>query len=142
MVKKITIAVIAPLMVGGMIYILFRPETLLMFDWFEKAGLLHFIQGLRASFKGKLILPQWFIYNLPDALWIFSFTNLMLLIWQLKLTKDSIFWILLAPTIGVLSELGQANGIIAGTFDPKDLFFILVASITPFFYPKLKTKFY
>lgn len=141
MVNKITIAVIAPLIVGGLIYILFRPETLIMFDWFEKAGLLQFIQDLRTSFKGKLILPQWIIYNLPDALWILSFTNLMLLIWQLKLTKNSIFWILLAPTIGVFSELGQATGILAGTFDLNDLYFILAASITPFIYPKLKTKY-
>lgn len=63
MVNKITIAVIAPLIVGGLIYILFRPETLIMFDWFEKAGLLQFIQDLRTSFKGKLILPQWIIYG-------------------------------------------------------------------------------
>ena len=132
---KIFLQVVLPLLSGGLIYILFRADSLLMFRWFDKLGATAFISFCRQHTVGQFSLPTWFIYSLPDALWIFSFTRLMLAIWQDKFSVQSIFWILIAPTIGLLSEIGQAFDFVRGTFDLSDLTFILIASALPFYSP-------
>ena len=103
-----------------------------MFRWFEKLGLGQLIYSSRQMTYGHNFLPSWFLYSLPDALWVFAFTNFMLAIWQDRFTFHSIFWILLAPTVGIFSELGQAVNIIPGTFDLTDLLLLITASLLPF----------
>lgn len=130
---KIFLQVVLPLLTGGLIYILFRADSLLMFRWFDKLGASDLISVCRQHTIGQFSLPTWFIYSLPDALWIFSFTSLMLSIWRDKFSVQSIFWILVAPTIGLLSEIGQAFHVLRGTFDLFDLILILIASALPFY---------
>lgn len=130
--QRLTLTVIIPLLIGGLIYILFRADSLLMFRWFDNLGLGKTITALRQFNHGQFNLPTWTIFSLPDALWIFSFTNFMLIIWRDKFSEQSVLWILIAPTIGVLSEIGQAFHFVRGTFDLIDLTLILIASIIPF----------
>ena len=130
---KISLQVVLPLLTGGLIYILFRADNLLMFRWFDKLGASDFISVCRQHTIGQFSLPTWLIYSLPDALWVFSFTSLMLSIWRDKFSVQSIFWILVAPTIGLLSEIGQAVHLVRGTFDFSDLTLILIASSLPFY---------
>ena len=129
--KRLILTVIFPLLIGGLTYILFRADSLLMFRWFDNIGLKEIIKTARQSI-GHSNLPDWTIFSLPDAFWIFSFTSFMLIIWQDKYTAQSIPWIFIAPTIGLFSELGQAFHLIRGTFDLTDLILILIASILPF----------
>jgi len=56
----------------------------------------------------------------------------MLIIWDDKLFAQTAFWIFIAPTTGMLLEIGQAFHFIHGTFDPTDLSLILIASAIPF----------
>ena len=135
---KIFSQVVLPLLTGGLIYILFRADSLLMFRWFDKLGASDLINFCRQHTFGQFSLPTWFIYSLPDALWIFSFTSLMLSIWQDKFSVQSLFWILIAPTIGLLSEIGQAFHFVRGTYDLSDLTLILIASALPFYSPVKK----
>jgi hypothetical protein len=131
----------APIFIGGMIYVLLRSDKLLMFQWFDKMGLARLINEWRGNTYVKHGYPDWLVYNLPDALWVFAFTNFMLIVWKNKLTIHSIAWILLAPLSGIISEVGQALHLVSGTFDIIDLTFILVASVAPFLYliyPKFK----
>ena len=137
--KRIILTIILPLILGGLIYILFRSDSLLMFQWFDYIGLQQSITTARQSF-GHIYLPSWIIYSLPDALWIFSFISIMLTIWRDKFTRQSIFWIFIAPTIGILSEIGQAFHFIRGTFDIIDLTLILIASTIPFLILIKKSK--
>ena len=129
--NRLTLTVILPLLIGGLTYILFRADSLLMFRWFDTIGLQQVIETAR-QFIGHSRLPAWTIFSLPDALWIFSFTSLMLIIWRDKFSAQSIFWLCIAPTVGLLSEIGQGFHFIRGTFDPMDLTLILIASILPF----------
>lgn len=128
---KIILTVFLPLLIGGLAYILFRADSLLMFRWFDNIGLGETIKTFRQSI-GHSIFPAWMIYSLPDALWIFSFTSFMLIIWRQKFSAQSIPWIFIAPTIGLLSEIGQAFHFVRGTFDVTDLTLILIASTLPF----------
>ena len=122
-----------PLIFGGLIYLTYRVETLKMFRWFDNIGATDFIIFLRTNeILQPISLPQWVKFSLPDALWIFSFTYFMLTIWKFKITKSSAFWIFLAPTIGLFSEIGQLIGLIPGTFDLVDLVLLIVAMAIPF----------
>jgi hypothetical protein len=138
---RLILTVLLPLTIGGLTYILFRAASLKMFGWFKDLGFSEIITFARQSIS-DIELPQWTIYNLPDALWLFAFTNLMLLLWDNKFTRHSIFWILVAPIIGLLSELGQAIHFIPGTFDFMDLTLLIFATTLPFMlnYKKLNTK--
>lgn len=128
--NRLTLTVILPLLIGGLTYILFRADSLLMFQWFDTIGLRQVIETTR-QFIGHSHLPSWTIFSLPDALWVFSFTNFMLIIWQDKFSAQTVCWIFIAPTIGLLSEIGQAFHFFRGTFDPMDLTLIIIASIIP-----------
>jgi hypothetical protein len=130
--RKITIA-ISPIIIGGLIYLTYRVDTLKMFTWFDKIGTTSFVNFLRKNdFLQGLHIPNWVKYSLPDALWIFSFTYSMLLLWQFKLTRTNAFWIFIAPTTGLFLEIGQLFGVIPGTFDIMDLLFLIIAMTIPF----------
>lgn len=137
--KRLILTVVIPLLIGGLIYILFRADSLLMFRWFDTIGLGQTIKTVR-QLIGHSNLPAWTVFSLPDAVWIFSFTNFMLIIWRDKFYGQSLFWIFIAPTIGLLSEVGQAFHLIRGTFDTTDLTLILIASFLPFI-SKIKCSF-
>lgn len=132
MTKRLLIGIL-PVFVGGFIYLTYRTTNLLMFVWFEKIGLDELISSLRTNYYlQNLIIPDWVKFSLPDALWLFSFVYVLLTLWNFRINKNSIFWILLAPIIGVFSEFGQLIGIIPGTFDIADLLLLILASILPF----------
>lgn len=129
--NRLTLTVLLPLLIGAMIYILFRDDSIKMFSWFEKIGIGGFLKIFRESISNQSYIPKWIIFSLPDALWAFSFTNIMLIMWQDKITKSSVLWILLAPAIAILSEVGQALKIVHGTFDILDLILLFIFSIAP-----------
>jgi hypothetical protein len=121
-----------PTIIGGFIYIIYRSDSLLMFKWFDYLGLESIINILRNSSIANIKLPDILIYSIPDALWIFSFTYIMLLLWDFKISKQSIIWILIGPIIGIGSELLQYISIIPGTFDINDLILSTISAILPF----------
>jgi len=124
--NRVITLVLVPLFIGGLIYVLFRDETLYMFRWFRFLGIMGILSQFRHIAISNVCPPEWVIFNMPDALWVFSFTNLMLILWQKKSTDHSFFWIILPPAIGVCSEIGQLAGLVNGTFDLLDLVFIFI----------------
>lgn len=121
------------IIIGGMIYILFRTQTIVMFDWFEMLLLEDHIEKLRfISMRYSQNLPDWFVYSFPDGLWLFSYISLILIIWKNQITKHSIIWILIIPLYAIILEIGQLLSYLKGTFDFNDLLFYSVAVITPF----------
>jgi hypothetical protein len=140
-VKKIMIAFI-PLILGGIIYAIYRTENLKMFKWFKELGVYNEIKKIRDNYGVKTIkMPEWIIYSLPDALWLLSLNFTILIFWKFKINKHSIIWIILTTIIGLYSEIGQYLKIIPGTFDNKDLILLIIAIIVPFLFLK-KIKFY
>jgi hypothetical protein len=124
---------IIPVVIGGLIYLTYRTDSLIMFGWFKSIGLSDLVTFFRTNeLLQNLVIPNWVIYSLPDALWLFSFTYLTILIWDFKISRQSIFWICLAPAVGLFSEIGQLIGVIPGTFDRVDLLLLFFAAILPF----------
>lgn len=129
---KFFLFVFLPIVMGGLIYILFRSDKLLMFRWFKIIGISQLVRFLRnISFIKITIVPSWIKYSLPDGLWIFSYVSLMILIWGYKISKISALWIFTLPVIAVVSELGQLLKIFPGTFDICDLAIYLFSTLLP-----------
>ena len=132
------------LILGSLIYVFFRTTTLRMFCWFGQLNILSFIDRFRVSTLFlKNYLPNWFLYSLPDGLWIFSYLSLALYIWKNELKSENLFWIFSIPIIAIGSEIGQLIKIIPGTFDIIDLIIYVLGTILPFIiFKKLVTHKY
>ena len=121
------------LLFGTLIYLLFRVSTLKVFSWLNFLGIDFLNSDLRKnSINLSPKIPEWFIFSLPDGIWIFSYVVLMISIWNFKVNKQSIFWLTIIPLIAIFSEIFQIFGIISGTFDIIDLSFYLLGFILPF----------
>lgn len=124
---------ITSLLLGGGIYILFRVSSLKMFSWFETIGINIIESDLR---KNSILIaqyfPDWFLYSLPDGLWIFSYVCLMLSIWKKSISQQNIFWISIVPLVAVGSEILQFFGLVQGTFDMVDVLCYLTGFMLPF----------
>jgi len=112
-----------------------------MFSWFDKVNLLEPILDLRlVTLPFSDHLPNWFLYSLPDGLWLFSYLSILLAVWDNTISKYNIHWLLLVPTIAILAEIGQLFTIVPGTFDIIDLFFYLGGAVLPILiFTNLKT---
>lgn len=140
MARKILIAIL-PVLTGGFIYLTYRTDDLILFDWFNWIGLSGNVEQLRTNrFLQSLTIPNWVKFNLPDALWMFSLNYVVLALWNFSVNRQSAFWLLLTPTVGFAYEIGQLVGLVPGTFDIVDLFLLLIASLLPLlFVTNLKT---
>lgn len=118
---------------GGMIYILWRSDTLTMFSWFNYLGISEVIGKIRiASESFSTVLPNWLVYSAPNALWFFSGIVVFDLIWNQE-TKMKILWLSLFCLLAVGSEIAQAVGIVEGTFDYQDIILMIIAGLLAFF---------
>ena len=122
--------VVIPLLIGGAIYIIWRSETLQMFRWLEFVDLDSPVNKLRDIYGGQNgQLPQWLLYSLPDAAWLYSFAMYMGLVWIDAKPRVVFSFMAIGPTLGLGGELGQGFRVVPGTFDLVDLIFLCVASI-------------
>ncbi|HDH53844.1 MAG TPA: hypothetical protein ENH24_05100 [Nitrospirae bacterium] len=127
--KKLGIALIT-LLVGCLIYILWRSETLMMFVWFERLSLNNFFGIMRDRTVGlSVLLPNWFLFSLPNALWLFSGLLVFDFIWGTKVSVSKLFWLFTFCMIAFGAELGQAVGLLQGTFDWIDMILMLFAGV-------------
>ena len=103
-----------------------------MFGWYDRLGLSNSISNLR-DYSEPLIkdIPNWFMYSLPDGLWIFSYISLMLYIWKNSISRNSAIWIFIIPFIAIISEFGQLFKLVPGTFDIIDLLFYVLGIFLP-----------
>ena len=112
------------LLTGGMTYLLFRPQTLLMFHVTDALGLSAVINSMRESISSQL--PEFIIYNLPGALWAASYILTTEYFLYRQSVKTRILVAGIIPIIGAVSELLQLTGLLPGTFDVADLLCYLV----------------
>ena len=69
---KIAFSILS-MFVGGMIYIAFREDSLMMFDWFRRIGISAQIGLLRECIAPvHSSLPSFVVFSVPNALWYFS----------------------------------------------------------------------
>lgn len=106
------------IVIGGLVYICYRPLNLMMFVWSKKLGCYEWTICLRDIVS--LNMPNWVIYALPDGLWTCSYIIFVGAIWNFDLyTCWTIAMII--PTIGIISELLQGIHMVSGYFDWYDL---------------------
>lgn len=132
-IKQLYIGHALTLLIGSLIYILFRKSTLKMFFWFETIGIMNLINQIRKNtilYGNKL--PDILLYSLPDGFWIFSYISLILYLWKNELKTENLLWIFMIPLIAILSEIGQLMHIVPGTFDILDLLMYLLGTALPF----------
>ena len=116
------------LLLGGLIYVIFRDKSLLMFDWFNTIGISSEIDGLRRLFQGEGIYG-WVKYSLPDGLWIFSYMFIIDAIWDRERNAVSILFLWGLPIVAVLSECFQYFGLLPGVFDWIDMASYMLAIV-------------
>ncbi len=110
------------LMAGGFIYILFRPTEPLFFDWIKAAGLDNWLFAIRHdSLKWADYLPKWLLYSLPSALWAFSYSLLLTVIWWPSKSGFKYFWLLSIFLLVVGWEILQLIALIPGTCSFGDI---------------------
>jgi hypothetical protein len=128
-IKTILLNAILPLFIGGLIYLLFRSETLIMFDWIRFLGFKESLDFLRNDFNIiKSFIPNWVLFSLPDGLWVYSFSSAIIIIWNDN--RKVLILLLTIPLIfGPVVELLQFLKLFKGTFDIKDLIITIVAFI-------------
>ncbi|MBU0518799.1 hypothetical protein KKA00_05965 [bacterium] len=109
------------ILIGSLIYVVWREETLLMFYWFRCLGLSPIVDILREQFAFvKAYLPVWTYCSLPNSLWLVGGILLFASIWG-DVNKERNIWCASLITIAVGSEILQSIELIPGTFDVNDL---------------------
>lgn len=127
--------VVLPILVGGLIYVCWRDPGLLMFKWFRALGCEPLILQLRlATTATTAALPFWFVYSLPDGLWVYALTAFMGHVWsESRASILKIACLAAGPVLGAGSELGQLARLVPGSFDWTDFVFYLSAGALAFF---------
>lgn len=105
--------------IGGLIYIIFRSETIRMFTWADNLGLGNCVSRLR-FYYGDIYVSDFIKYSVPDGLWLLAYLLIIDIIWN----ESNIFkrlFIYALPIIAISSEFMQLFGIVHGIFDFYDL---------------------
>jgi len=120
-------------LLSTLIYILFRPTSLLLFHWINYFGFMDKIFIFRSYFSPvKDIIPFYLIYSIPFGLWVISYMTFIKIIWceSKSYSYDIFFWSV--PIISFISEMFQYFGVISGTFDLTDLVILGITIILGF----------
>ena len=124
------LAVVLPIVVGGLIYILFRTNTLLMFEWAETLSLTDLIiAGREAAAPLLPWVPGFVLFSVPDGVWVFSATAFFARLWHDGPLWMRLGWIGAAPAMAIGGELGQIIGLVPGTFDVIDMIAYIAAGL-------------
>ena len=118
-ILKICIALLM-LIIGGLIYVGFRSETLLMFRWFRCCGVFEYVAHFRETCLG-CDLPYFVRYSLPDGLWLLSYMIIIGTIWNKNKSIQYLIFVYAMPIIAIIIELLQYYFTELGTFDILDI---------------------
>lgn len=127
------------LLFGVLLYATTRTSSIFLNQWLghiNDGQLLRYLQSL------DLALPYWMVYSLSDGLWMLALMVVMLAIWDFRIDRKSIIWLVLAGLSGLLFELLQGLQWIRGSFDPRDLVFIFLGFLIPLVYAFINFQIY
>ena len=121
------------MLLGGVIYLLWRPTDILMFRWIQSIGLENKLIFLRdqyaLEFDGNW---SWVKNSLPFALWLTSSVLMFHGVWGPVKSKPAVIWSTIFIVGSVFSEFSQKCKLLPGTYDPTDL--IVIFCIGVFYY--------
>lgn len=108
------------LLVGIGIYLLFRPQDILVFGLLEDLGLMPIVDSLRLRTSG-VMLPSFVINCIPAGLWTASYLIAMYLTTTGASRMQRLALSLPLPITAIILEFFQLFGWCSGTFDLYDL---------------------
>ena len=117
---------VAPWFLGGLIYLGWRSDRLLLFSWLSGLGFNY--DDLRDAAE-VIRLPEAVIHSLPGGLWAYSFSWSLAVVWRTDHSRDRGLWLALPWGVAVGSEFCQLVKILPGTFDRVDLAFYVAGCI-------------
>jgi hypothetical protein len=118
------------LILGLGIYVFFRSSQVYFNNWLLNQKIGFDLQWVRTyTLQLGTFLPDWFLFSLPDGLWLLSFCLLMKSLWGQDNKRMLWFWTLILPVVSLFWEIGQSIKIISGTFDFIDLLFYSIVTL-------------
>ena len=108
------------LLLGGIIYLLFRPTTLLLFHTLDLVGLMPLVTDCR-TLVATCQPSEFVVYSLPGGLWATSYILLVVSLLERAMRWQRIIVASIIPLAGICSELMQQAGLLPGVFDTADL---------------------
>ena len=128
--RYVAINCVLPLVIGGMIYLLWRSDDMLMFKCADAIGLSPAIYAGRGSVGAfSEWIPDIILFSLPDAVWVYSGTAFFSRLWHDAPRIVHIGWSSIFAVLAIGSEIGQLAGLVPGTFDVMDAWLCAVAAI-------------
>ncbi len=122
-VKLYLCHVALPMVIAACIYLFLRPA---------KPFLLELHPSLTYSFLKLPSSFNWFVYNLPDGLWAYSFFSFMQIVTRDDSPKVRSIYLKSSVLLMLGYEMGQI-GFVIGTFDLLDLAAITAGIYCSFF---------
>ena len=123
--KKDWIVALLLILTGGMIYVLYRPESLLLFRVTDSLGMTPLIDIVRSN-TSKVMLPSFMINSLPAGLWTASYLLMMYITTKFHTRRIRLMLALPLPMSAIVLEFMQLLGWCPGTFDIYDLICYIV----------------
>lgn len=112
----------APLTLGGLLYLGWRSEGLLFWDWARSAGVESSLGAVRHGLLAAFPTPaEWVRFSLPDALWTFGLAFGVARATRGAHRVERLAWLSVPVVLGPGAELAQRIGYLPGTFDWLDL---------------------
>lgn len=109
-------------LLGGIIYMLYRSSDVIAIQWMSSIGMERWIQEIRSPEPGShLLLPQWMIYSLPNGLWALAYAMIISYIWIGHRSWLKWVWLSTIPMLVYGFEMLQYMKIVPGTFCREDL---------------------
>lgn len=123
--KKDWIVAFLLILIGGMIYVLYRPENLLLFRVTDIIGFTPLIDMVRSN-TSNVMLPSFMINSLPAGFWTASYLMMMYITTKYHTRRIRMMLALPLPVMAIVLELMQFLGWCPGTFDIYDLICYIV----------------
>ena len=124
---------------GGLIYLTFRPTTILMFYIADSMGLMPSVMSWR-SWMATWQPAEFWVYSLPGGLWASAY---ILLVYGLLSRQPALLRLTVTssiPMVGVVSELLQGVHCLPGVFDWTDLSCYATPLVLLYIYEIIKNK--
>lgn len=123
--KKDWLVALLLILTGGMIYVLYRPENLLLFRVTDSLGITPLIDILRSN-SSRVMLPSFIVNSLPAGLWTASYLLMMYITTKFQTRRIRLMLALPLPISAIALEFMQLLGWCPGTFDIYDLICYIV----------------
>ncbi len=112
----VALHVALPLVVGVVAYVAWRDSPVRVVTWLP--GVV--VASLRDTL-GRIPLPRAVAGSLPDAAWGWAFGAALAIVWRASRWREKAPWLAAGAALAIGVELGQAAGVVPGTFDWIDL---------------------